>query len=229
VKNCNFCFCSLQSAQALFRRDGKIKQLLIANFLTNISGKIVKSVHILSKLYQDKVLTFSRHSAYIWIFHFFLCHLVFNLIASVCQHTVATLQMSNVNIWSIYGLSQCKGKHRRSHCSNFVVHKYNYYTTLHLFNGLFSRKTRISRHQKGKPFCFFCCSKRRRGGSDISWTICKLSAPRSRRLTTLVPHHSVFFTAGCLSCHPTNSIKALKAWLHKYNIKQTGKMAGGRW
>jgi len=98
----------------------------------------------MSKLYQDKVLTFSRHIAYIYGYStFFLCHLVFNLIAAVCQNTVATLQMSNVNIWSIYGLSHCKGKHRRSHCSNFVVHKYNYYTTLHLFNGLFSRTTRI--------------------------------------------------------------------------------------
>jgi len=25
------------------------------------------------------------------------------------------------------------------------------------------------------------------------------------------PHHSVFLQAGCLSCRPTNSVKALKA------------------
>jgi len=30
------------------------------------------------------------------------------------------------------------------------------------------------------------------GGSGISWTICKSFAPRSRQLTTPVPHHSVF-------------------------------------
>jgi len=42
-------------------------------------------------------------------------------------------------------------------------------------------------------------------GSGISWTICK-SAPRSRQITMPAPHQ-----AGCPSCHPTNSIKALKA------------------
>jgi len=30
------------------------------------------------------------------------------------------------------------------------------------------------------------------GGSDISWTICKSFAPRSRQITTPVPRHSVF-------------------------------------
>jgi len=30
------------------------------------------------------------------------------------------------------------------------------------------------------------------GGSGISWTICKSSAPRSRQITTPLPHHSVF-------------------------------------
>jgi len=48
------------------------------------------------------------------------------------------------------------------------------------------------------------------GGSGISWPICK-SAPSSRQITTPAPHHSVFLQAGCPSCHPTNSVKALKA------------------
>ena len=30
------------------------------------------------------------------------------------------------------------------------------------------------------------------GGSGISWTICKSFAPRSKQITTPVPHHSVF-------------------------------------
>jgi len=47
-------------------------------------------------------------------------------------------------------------------------------------------------------------------GSGICWTICK-SAPRSRQITTPAPHHSVFLQAGCPSCRPTNSVKALKA------------------
>ena len=54
-------------------------------------------------------------------------------------------------------------------------------------------------------------------GSGISWAICK-SAPCSRQITTPAPHHSVFLQAGCPSCHPTNSVKALKAplkWIRK--------------
>ena len=47
-------------------------------------------------------------------------------------------------------------------------------------------------------------------GSGISWAICK-SASRSRQITTPVPHHSSFLQAGCPSCRPTNSVKALKA------------------
>jgi len=43
-------------------------------------------------------------------------------------------------------------------------------------------------------------------GSGISWAICK-SAPHSTPAT----HHSVFLQAGCPSCCPTNSVKALKA------------------
>ena len=47
-------------------------------------------------------------------------------------------------------------------------------------------------------------------GSGISWAICK-SAPRSRQITTPAPHHSCFLQAGCPSCRPNNSVKALKA------------------
>ena len=50
-------------------------------------------------------------------------------------------------------------------------------------------------------------------GSGISWAICK-SAPRIRQITMSAPHHSVFLQAGCPSCRPTNSIKALKAKMH---------------
>ena len=54
-------------------------------------------------------------------------------------------------------------------------------------------------------------------GSGISWAICK-SAPRSRQITMPSPHYSVFLQAGCPSCRPTNSVKALKArsTLHNY-------------
>jgi len=47
-------------------------------------------------------------------------------------------------------------------------------------------------------------------GNGISRAICK-SASRSRQITTPAPHHSVFLQAGCPSCRPTNSVKALRA------------------
>jgi len=48
-------------------------------------------------------------------------------------------------------------------------------------------------------------------GSGISWAIWK-SAPRCRQITTPAPHHSVFLQAGCPSCRPTNSVKALSLY-----------------
>ena len=47
-------------------------------------------------------------------------------------------------------------------------------------------------------------------GSGISCVIYK-SAPRSRQITTSAPNHSIFLQAGCPSCRPTNSVRALKA------------------
>jgi len=44
----------------------------------------------------------------------------------------------------------------------------------------------------------------------VAWAICK-SAPHSRQITTPATHHSVFLQAGCPSCRPTNSVRALKA------------------
>jgi len=62
------------------------------------------------------------------------------------------------------------------------------YTMLHPFNGLYSRTTWVSRHQKGG----FYWSKRWRGGSGIKWSICKPFAPRSRQIKMPAPHYSVF-------------------------------------
>ena len=56
-------------------------------------------------------------------------------------------------------------------------------------------------------------------GSGINWAICKC-APCSRQITTPTPHQSVFLQAGCPSCRPTNSVKALKVQNNqKYSIQ----------
>ena len=49
-------------------------------------------------------------------------------------------------------------------------------------------------------------------GNGISWTICK-SAPHSRQITHTSTPLLSFLQAGCPSCRPTNSVKALKAQL----------------
>ena len=81
-------------------------------------------------------------------------------------------------------------------------------THTHPFNGPFSGTTRVSRYQKGETI-WILLKQETVSGSGISWAICK-SASRSRQTTTPVPHHSVFLQAGCPSCRPTNSVKALK-------------------
>jgi len=62
---------------------------------------------------------------------------------------------------------------------------------LHSFNGLFSRTTWVSWHQKGKPF-WILLEWGWQGGS-ISWTICKSYAHCSRQIITPVSHHLVFY------------------------------------
>jgi len=82
------------------------------------------------------------------------------------------------------------------------------HTHTHPFNGPFSGTTQVSRYQNGKTNLDFT-EEQTVSGSGISWAICK-SAPRSRQITTPATHHS-FLQAGCPSCRPSNSVKALKA------------------
>jgi len=93
---------------------------------------------------------------------------------------------------------------------------YYYYTT---FNGLFSRTTWVSWHQKGKTSLDL--NEARDDGvlgcSAISWTICKQSAPHSRQITTPTPSHSIF--TGWMLFPMPNRVKALKAQLFKNNTK----------
>jgi len=53
-------------------------------------------------------------------------------------------------------------------------------------------------------------AKCKTAGSGIRLAICK-SASHSRQITMPAPHHSSLLQAGCPSCCPTNSVKALKA------------------
>ena len=93
--------------------------------------------------------------------------------------------------------------------STAIYEKYSHQTTLlHSLNGLFSRTTWVSRHQKGKTRLARDDGVLECSGS--SWTICKQPAPRSRRRTTPTPHHSIF-TGRMLFLTPNQQCRALKA------------------
>jgi len=78
----------------------------------------------------------------------------------------------------------------------------------HLFNGPFSGTTQVSRYQKGKTNLDFT------EASDSEWQWHQLGHMQVCTLLQTDNHTSTpprcFLQAGCPSCHPTNSIKALK-------------------
>ena len=86
-------------------------------------------------------------------------------------------------------------------------------TRTHPFNGPFPGLPGSAGTRKVKPI-WILLKQETVSGSGISWAICK-SASRSRQITMPVPNHSSFLQAGCPSCRPTNSVKALKAKVRK--------------
>ena len=94
------------------------------------------------------------------------------------------------------------------HITNNSTHTHTHTTVLRP-SSIFFRTNRESRHQKGKTNLDLP-EQEIVSGNGISWAICK-SAPWHRHITMPASHHSVFLQAGCPSCHPTNSVKALKA------------------
>jgi len=77
------------------------------------------------------------------------------------------------------------------------------------FNGPFSGTTRVSLYQKGKTNLDFTEAR------DSEWQWHQLSHMQACTLLQTDNHASTsplsFLQAGCPSCHPTNSVKALKA------------------
>ena len=82
---------------------------------------------------------------------------------------------------------------------------------IHPFNGPFSGTTRVSRYQKGKTNLDFTEAK------DSEWQWHQLGCMQVCISLQTDNHAStsplIFLRAGCPSCRPTNSIKALKAQL----------------
>ena len=116
---------------------------------------------------------------------------------------------------------------QQSHSKKHYIINYLYHTHTCL-TALFLGLPRWASTRKVKPM-WILLKQETVSGSGISWTICK-SAPRSRQITTPAPHHSVFLQAGCPSCHPTNSVKALKAiTIYSGLNKNNRKVHHGEW
>ena len=82
-------------------------------------------------------------------------------------------------------------------------------THTHLFNGHLSGTTRVSRYQKGKTSLDFTEAR------DSEWQWYQLGCVQVCTSLQTDNHASnpplSFLQAGCPSCHPTNSVKALSA------------------
>jgi len=79
----------------------------------------------------------------------------------------------------------------------------------------------------------FYWSKKRWGGSGISWTMCKSIAPRSRQITTPAPHHSVFtaripFLPPNQQCQSTEAI-TLYTCEHVYKTQLSKRATSHFW
>ena len=89
------------------------------------------------------------------------------------------------------------------------------HTHTHTFNGPLSGTTRVSRYQKGKTNQDFTEAR----DSEWQWhqlghmQVCTSLQTDNHASTPLL----TFLQAGCPSCYPTNSVKALKASLMYYN------------
>jgi len=121
-----------------------------------------------------------------------------NAYAQVPHHTQADGQVKN--IMPLQPIGQ-------------VVQAQLTHTHTHPFNGPFSRTTQVSRYQKGRTNQDFTEAR------DSEWQWHQLGQMQVCTLLQTDNHTSIpplnFLQAGCPSCRPTNSVKAL---IHTVNI-----------
>ena len=92
----------------------------------------------------------------------------------------------------------------------------------HPFNGPLSGTTWVSQYQKGKTNLDFSEAR----DSEWQWhrldhmQVCTSLQTDNHANTSLLS----FLQAGCPSCHPTNSVKALKAEHHALNMKKCSNL-----
>ena len=100
-----------------------------------------------------------------------------------------------------------------------MVYKHTHPFNTHPFNGPLSGTTQVSRYQKGKTNLDFTEAR------DSEWQWLQLGYMQVCTSLQTDNHASTpplsFLQAGCPSCRPTNSIKALKAGMNIANINES--------
>jgi len=105
------------------------------------------------------------------------------------------------------GLPTVRTRQKHFQCT-LRVYLLTYYTHAHPFNGPLSGTTQVSRYQKGKTNMDFTGAR----DSERQWhqlghmQVCTSLQRDNHASTSLLK----FLQAGCPSCRPTNSVKALK-------------------
>ena len=106
------------------------------------------------------------------------------------------ITMVKVNTTLIYPLTNSSSPHLHTHT--------------HQFNGPLSGTTQVSRYQKGKTNLDFTEAR------DSKWHLHQLGHMQVCTSLQTNNHASTpplsFLQAGCPSCRPTNSVKAMKAY-----------------
>ena len=97
--------------------------------------------------------------------------------------------------------------HTRTHARTHA-HTHTHRDT---FNGPLSGTTQVSQYQKGKKPIWILLKQEILGGSGISWAIMQICTSLQTDNHASTPPLLCFLQAGCPSCRPTNSVKALKA------------------
>ena len=104
---------------------------------------------------------------------------------------------------------------RISHIQRTVVLRQCYTSHIQTFNGLFSRTTWVGRYQRINilDFAEAIDDGVAVASAEPYANHLHLAPDRSPRQHLITPY---FLQAGCPSCRPTNSVKALNATLHNY-------------
>jgi len=140
------------------------------------------------------------------ISHFVPLYPVIRLIRHYTNHVL--LLLLSLLLFN-FSRRQLRQKYYRSYVHSKILSP-KWHTHTHPFNSPLSGTTHVSRYQKGETSRDFSEAR------DTDWQWHQLGRMQACTLLQTDNHASspplIFLQARCPSCHPTNSVKALKDW-----------------